>query len=423
MNTKPRDTSTPPDPMKRPRVVWVVHRFTSGGIGPVCLYAARELARRCGWRTSVVALHEPGGSGSRGSDSTSRIVALDLPEHDTTGFLQWLAENPQDIVITNDVETLAPCMPHFPREILHVIQVHDSGARYIAATARNSAFADGIVCVADYFTDKVRTAVGRQGFTGPVAAVHNGADFPEVPPRSLHTGPLRLLFMGRMDPLVKGTFDLAAILDAAVRMEVDCRLRIAGGTCARLESRFERLGLADRVEWLGRIPHEHCYDAAAASDIFLMTSRKEPFGMVTIEAMAMGCVPIAWDIESGTREIMVPGESGLLAAVGRERDFASAIARLDRDRGLLMRMARAASARVRSRFTAAHMAADIEHFLEGLGPRQGRRSLPGLPSVAKAPAASNERPSRCLKDLIRGTIRCHLEERPKAAAWALKHVF
>lgn len=404
-----------------PRVVWVVHRFTSGGIGPVCHYAAKELALRHGWRTTVVALHESPGECETGS-CHPRMVALDLPEHDTTPFLDWLESNPQDIIITNDVETLAPCMPHFPKGALHVIQVHDSGARYIAATARNSIYADGIICVAEHFAGKVRETLKHRGFLGPVAAVLNGADFPEIPPRSIHQGPLRLLFMGRMDPLVKGTFDLAEILHAAISMGVDCKLAIAGGFCDRLDSRFKRLQLSERVVWLGRIPHEKCYEIAAASDIFMMTSRKEPFGMVTIEAMAMGCVPIAWDVDSGTLEIIVPGESGLLARLGSPKNFAAAITKLDNDRDLLLSMSRAASIRARSRFTAAHMANDLEHYLGGLGPREGRCFTPGKPALANVPGPSTHSGSHGIKDLLRGWVRRQLEVNPKAAAWALKHV-
>ena len=35
-----------------------------------------------------------------------------------------------------------------------------------------------------------------------------------------------------------------------------------------------------------------------------MLSRVEPFGMATIECMGMGCLPVAWDIQTGTREIL-----------------------------------------------------------------------------------------------------------------------
>ena len=403
-----------------PRVVWVVHRFTSGGIGPVCIYAARELARRYGWRTTVVALHEPKGSGQE-TYREPRMVALDLPEHDTTGFVKWLSAHPQEVVITNDVETVAPCMQHFPKGTLHVIQVHDSGARYIAAAVRNSPFADGIICVANYFTGKVRQAVSRNRFNGSIATVHNGADFPLMPQRCRHAGQLRILYMGRMDPLVKGTFDLADILKATARMGADFRLSIAGGTCPRLEARFTRFGLSDRVKWLGRIPHEQCYEIAAESDILMMTSRKEPFGMVTIEAMSMGCVPIAWDIESGTREIIVAGESGLLAPIGNTDSFAAAIASLNNDRELLLRMGRAASERVRTRFRSEDMAASLEQFLGGLTPWEGRSFSTGQTKLMDARTSHTSPPPRRIMGFVRDLIRRFLEERPKAAAWALKH--
>jgi len=47
-----------------------------------------------------------------------------------------------------------------------------------------------------------------------------------------------------------------------------------------------------------------------------MLSRVEPFGMATIEAMGMGCLPVAWDIQTGTREIVDDGETGFFAPLG-----------------------------------------------------------------------------------------------------------
>lgn len=403
----------------KPRVAWVVHRFTSGGIGPVCIYAARELARQFGWQTTVVGLHEPVDWESD-PIGHARMTPLALPEQDTSGFLEWLRANPQDIIITNDVDTLSGFMPYLPLETAHVIQVHDSGARYIASTARNTAFADAVICVAEHFVPKVRNAVKSSGFAGPVRAIHNGADFPTVPARTHHHRPLRLLYMGRMDPLVKGTFDLAGILAAVVDLGIECSLTIAGGECGRLKTRMKNRGLAERVEWLGRIPHAECYTLAATSDVFMMTSRKEPFGMVTIEAMAMGCVPIAWDIDSGTREIVIDGECGLLVPIGSARRFAKAIAGLDRDRHLLNRMSNAASERARSRFSASHMASELENFLMKSPRNPSRVARTGIPSpVASSPP---RQAAATRSDGLRALARAFLEDHPRAATWALKHI-
>ena len=38
--------------------------------------------------------------------------------------------------------------------------------------------------------------------------------------------------------------------------------------------------------------------------------------MTTIEAMSMGCLPVAWNIDTGTREIVRHDETGLFAPLG-----------------------------------------------------------------------------------------------------------
>jgi len=66
-------------------------------------------------------------------------------------------------------------------------------------------------------------------------------------------------------------------------------------------------GVADRVRFLGQIPHGRRY--FKAFDVFALTSDHEPFGMVLLEAMAAG-VPVICSDCGGGREV-VEGVGGL----------------------------------------------------------------------------------------------------------------
>jgi glycosyltransferase involved in cell wall biosynthesis len=72
---------------------------------------------------------------------------------------------------------------------------------------------------------------------------------------------------------------------------------------------------------------------------------REPFGLVALEAMAAARPVVASDI-GGLREIVVPGETGLLVAPGDAVGLSEAIARLLDDPGLRARMGGAARERV-----------------------------------------------------------------------------
>lgn len=93
---------------------------------------------------------------------------------------------------------------------------------------------------------------------------------------------------------------------------------------ADLESRIRFLGLQDTVKMVGlqgNIPQW-----MQAMDVIVHASDFEPFGMVIIEAMALGKPVVAGDA-GGPKEIITPEYNGILTAYGDTDALASAIVR------------------------------------------------------------------------------------------------
>lgn len=63
--------------------------------------------------------------------------------------------------------------------------------------------------------------------------------------------------------------------------------------------------------FLGQIPHEKVLEKMRESDIFILPSEKETFGMVFLEAMAQGCITVC-KREEGIDGIIKDGENGFL---------------------------------------------------------------------------------------------------------------
>ncbi|HHM4989433.1 TPA: glycosyltransferase, partial [Pseudomonas aeruginosa] len=90
------------------------------------------------------------------------------------------------------------------------------------------------------------------------------------------------------------------------------RLRIGGyGPCREeLESLSEELGISDSVAFLGKLSRSQVIDEIQASDAFVLSSVYETFGVVVVEAMALGKPVIS--TSCGGPESIVSKETGIL---------------------------------------------------------------------------------------------------------------
>ena len=405
--------------LEKKRIAWVIHTFRSGGIAPVCGYAAEEMANFIGCVSTVIALHDRERYSACASKNV-RSVGLGLPLDGAEGFLDWLQSNPQDIVITNDVGTLEKCFCSFPDGVIHIAQLHDSGRRYLESVKRNLVHLDGVVCVASNVERAFRSVLTEQSVK-PICTVHNGAKFPPLARGPYDERSIRLLYMGRLDPLIKGVFDVVPVLESLRRLEVPFKLTIVGGGCGVLSARLRKAKLDGSVVWLGRLPHEECYAVAANHDIFLMTSRKEPFGMVTIEAMAMGCIPIAHDIDSGSREIIEHGTSGFLMPLGDYNSWGSAISNLASQPVERERVSVNASSRARLEFSSEKMARKLSDYL--LSVSSSRRAALSGDKVCFEKGGQEVKfgsPRRLVLSKLKSLVRNSIAANPRLSVWLLR---
>lgn len=89
-------------------------------------------------------------------------------------------------------------------------------------------------------------------------------------------------------------------------------------------------------------------------DVFVMASRNEPFGMVTVEAMAAG-TPVVGSDSGGTAEIIIDGETGLLFPAEDAEMLAQAVIKVLADENVADKL-RAASIKTANMFTGKNMA-------------------------------------------------------------------
>ena len=97
-----------------------------------------------------------------------------------------------------------------------------------------------------------------------------------------------------------------------------------GAMRARLESRVMELGAAGKIRMTGRLPREEIIPILDKSDVFILISKGEVFGLVYIEAMSRGCIVIASRNE-GMEGVIEHGVNGFLCEAGNAEELASII--------------------------------------------------------------------------------------------------
>lgn len=176
--------------------------------------------------------------------------------------------------------------------------------------------------------------------------------------RSEASGPLRLLFVGRLER-AKGAHLLSGIDEAVHRSGMDARWTVVGEGPGGAEARANWIEPA-RVRWLGARSNVEVLSLYADHDVLVLPSRAEGLPRAVLEGMSAGVVPVVSDLPCGIRDIVEPGRSGFLPPPGDIAEFAAAIRELASNRPRLEEMSEAAHRAVDERFDVRRRAADFE---------------------------------------------------------------
>jgi glycosyltransferase involved in cell wall biosynthesis len=96
---------------------------------------------------------------------------------------------------------------------------------------------------------------------------------------------------------------------------------------ADIQHRFAELACKGELIFTGRLSREEIIDYLIDSDVFVMVSRGEVFGLVYLEAMSLGCITIASRNE-GIDGIIEDGVNGFLCEAGNVEELANIISRI-----------------------------------------------------------------------------------------------
>ncbi len=143
-----------------------------------------------------------------------------------------------------------------------------------------------------------------------------------------------VLYVGRL-LRIKGPHHLLRAFPSVLGQLPHALLVVVGDGDERgqLEALAHGLGLDGRVRFAGSRSHEDVIRFMRASDVFVLPSLVESFGIVLLEAMSCG-LPVVASRVMGIPYLVEDGENGFLVPPGDEAALADRITALLRDREL-----------------------------------------------------------------------------------------
>ncbi len=245
------------------------------------------------------------------------------------------------------------------------------------------------VTVSDANRDHIVKLVGSD-LSNKVRRLYNGVDLKEIRPRDPRSdGPVRVLFAGRL--IEKKGADLFIEAAAILRNRgIDAIWTVLGGGPLENELRHQatRLGVEDRVRFVGTVPHESVIEELGRSTAFVLPCRvaadgdRDALPTVLLEATAAG-VPAVSTPVNGVTEIIDNHRTGLVVHQNDAAGIATATETLIREPLLRRRMSLAARRRAEKLFDATRNVGELADWFGGTRRAGGGRRI-WRPSGASA---------------------------------------
>lgn len=261
-----------------------------------------------------------------------------------------------------------------PRTARHIVHLHD--ARGVLRTARKRGRSFRTLFYRWFMQRSAARFIACSKATGDLIVRHLGfeparievirnaisADWlcdPAAPPVSAKSS-LVVGYAARLQPM-KAQDVLIEAMAKVIEKHPEARLRLAGDGSQReaYQQKARVLGIADRVEFLGRVREMRAfYDDL---DVYALPSLQEGLPVSILEAMARKKPVVATSVD-GVPEVICHGVEGLLVPPSDPKALADALVQLAGNPALRAQMAEAGYVRVRKEFLMDRMIEQLHRY-------------------------------------------------------------
>ncbi len=236
---------------------------------------------------------------------------------------------------------------------------------YLPITRYSIEESNGVTAISEYLRERT---VREFEVKNPIEVIYNfvncdvycrDKNFAEHRAEYAPNGERILVHVSNFRP-VKRVTDVIEIFDR-VRKQIPAKLLLMGDGPDRSPAEWLAVqkGIHNDVIFLGK--REQVYETLAISDVLLMPSELESFGLAALEAMASEVVPITTNV-GGVPEVVEHGKSGFLADVGDVETMARYAIEILKDESRLRAMGKQCREAARARFCTTRIIPHYEEF-------------------------------------------------------------
>lgn len=148
-----------------------------------------------------------------------------------------------------------------------------------------------------------------------------------IPQEKFKSARMTFCFVGMLIPLKNIDVLLEAFNDAFPDRSCDLRIIGEGMLNDKIRNQIEELNLTDCVSLEGRISRDEVQKILVTTDVFVMVSKPEAFGLVYLEAMGKGCLTVG-TVGQGIDGVIEDGVNGFLCEARNVKELSNLLKRI-----------------------------------------------------------------------------------------------
>ena len=268
-----------------------------------------------------------------------------------------LALSDFDVLLINDAPLAMAALRALPPSVVAIPILHMARDSMLRNATSATGQCQRIVAVAPGAFDGLRASLPRSNLR--TLCIPNGTSVQPPRVRSVvREGPLRLIYVGRVEHRQKNVLLIPEILGLVIKRGVKLMLDVVGDgpDTAILKDRLVRCGVPYAMH--GHVLREQAISLMRRSDILLMPSNYEGLSMTLLEGMAAGLAPVVSRLAGSTDVVVKSGVNGVLVDALDVAACGDAIFELATHPTLLAEIAQGAQETIRTRFSGDLMARD-----------------------------------------------------------------